>query len=128
MAGPYAGRVARLYKDAVLIAYGKNISVKMTAEAVKDSSMDHAAPELLASGNQGFTFSIDRLYVDEAYGIIITGGTTFTIIFAPSGVNAAPKVTLTGCVITSCEHSAGESGAVLEKVAGEALTCVAISS
>lgn len=128
MAGPYVGRNARFYKDGSVIAYAKSIGVRMNAEAIMDGSMDSVSPALLASGKQSYSWSCDRLYIDEAYSTLLTGGSTFTIVFAPTGTNEAPKITMTGCVITSAEHSAGESGAVMERVSGEALTCVPISS
>ncbi len=120
----FVGRTARLFKDTVVIAYGKNISVKMTAEAVKDYSMDAAAPAVLGSGKQWYTFSIERLYVDEAYLTLLLAGTTFTINFAPAGTTGTlPGVEMTLCIVTSAEHTAGESAGVLEKVSGEAKTC-----
>ncbi len=121
MPGPYVGRVARLAIGGAAVAYGKNISVKLTAEAVKDYSMDSAAPAMLASGKQTYTFSIERLYVDETYLSALLAGTPLTVAFWASGSAAGTEVTLTGAIITSAEHSAGESGGVLEKVSGEAL-------
>jgi hypothetical protein len=128
MVAPYVGRNARFYKDGVVIAYGRSISVRLSAEAIMDGSMDSKAPALLVSGKQSYGWSIDRLFIDEAYATILTGGSTFTIIFAPTGVNEAPKITLAGCIITGADHSAGESGAVLERVSGEALTCTPINA
>jgi hypothetical protein len=123
------GRNARILYGTptpVAIAYGKNITVKMSAEAIKEYSVDSASPAILASGNQTYTWSIDRLYVDETYANLLLSGTTFQIIFSPIGTPLGSHyVTLTGCIITSSEHSAGESGGVLEKLSGEALTCVA---
>lgn len=121
MTGPYLGRDARLYKNNVVIGYGKSISVKASAELIKEYSMDSLTPALVAPGKQSFTWTAEKLYVDGAWMTLLLAGTSFTIVFAPSGSSdAVPYETWTGCVVLNCERSAGETGGVIERVDGEA--------
>jgi hypothetical protein len=54
LSSPLLGRNARLYKDGVVIGYGKNISVKASAELIKEYSMD--ALTLTRSVREGARF------------------------------------------------------------------------
>ncbi len=85
MSVPVLGRNARLFKDNVAIGYGKNISVKATAEIIKDYSMDSLQPAVTGSGKQTFTWSMERLYTDDAYLTILLAGTPFDLVYAPRG-------------------------------------------
>ena len=124
---PVLGRNARLYKDGVVIGYGKNISVKGSAELIKEYSMDSLLPVIVAPGKQAFSWSAERLYVDGAWMTLLLEGTEFTIVFQPAGSYLdEPYETWSGCVVLNVERTAGETGGVLEKVDGEA-TSVAIS-
>ena len=121
MSTPVLGRNARLFKDGVVIGYGKNISVKATADLIKEYSMDSLTPAIVAAGTQTFHWSAEKLWVDNAYMTLLLAGTEFDIIFAPKGTTPGNAYTTwTDCVVLSCEHSAGENGGVLEKVSGEA--------
>ena len=65
MSTPLLGRNARLYKDGVVIGYGKNISVKASAELIKEYSMDSLTPAIVAPGKQSFKwtqYASDYLY------------------------------------------------------------------
>ncbi len=42
MSVPLLGRNAQLFKDGLVIGYGKNISVKASAELIKEYSMEFA--------------------------------------------------------------------------------------
>jgi hypothetical protein len=118
---PLLGRNARLFKDGVIIGYGKNISVKATADLIKEYSMDALTPAIVAAGKQTFHWTAEKLYVDGAYLTLLLAGTEFDIIFAPAGTTPSkPYTTWTDCVVLSVEYSAGENGGVLEKVTGEA--------
>ena len=121
MSTPVLGRNARLYKDGVAIGYGKNISVKASAELIKDYSMDALTPAVVGAGKQTFTWSAERLYIDGSFMTLLLAGTSFDIVFQPSGsYTAAPYEEWTDCVVLNVERTAGETGAVLEKVDGEA--------
>jgi hypothetical protein len=118
---PVLGRNARLYKDGVVIGYGKNIRTKASAELIKEYSMDALTPAIVAPGKQTFAWSAERLYINGAYTTLLLAGTEFDLVFQPSGsYQTAPYETWTDCVVLSVEHSAGETGGVLEKVEGEA--------
>jgi hypothetical protein len=110
-------------KAGVPIAYGKSVSVRLNAEAIKDYSMDSVSPALLESGKQSYSWSVDRVYTDETYALLLKAGTLFDIIFSPVGTPlGANYMTLHDCIITGVDHSAGESGAVSERMSGEAKT------
>ncbi len=118
---PKLGRNARLYKDGVVIGYGKNISVKASAELLKDYSMDSLTPALVAPGKQTFKWGADKLYVDGSFMTLLLNGTSFDIVFAPTGSDTdAPYEEWNDCVVLSVERTAGETGGIIEKVDGEA--------
>jgi len=118
---PVLGRNARLYKDGVVIGYGKNISVKGSAELIKEYSMDSLTPAIVAPGKQTFSWSAERLYVDGSWMTLLLAGTEFDIVFQPAGsYQSTPYETWSDCVVLNVERTAGETGGVLEKVDGEA--------
>jgi hypothetical protein len=118
---PVLGRNARLLKDGAAIGYGKNISVKASAEIIKAYSMDALTPAVTGAGKQSFTWSMERLYTDDTYIALLLAGTQFDLIFAPEGTPTNGNYeTWTNCTILSCERTAGEDGALLEKLSGEA--------
>ncbi len=73
---PSLGRNARLFYNNAAIGYGKNISVKATAEIIKDYSMDSLTPAVSGAGKQTFTWSMERLFTDEIYLALLKAGTT----------------------------------------------------
>ena len=121
-ASPVLGRNARLLKSGTPIGYGKNISVKAEAEIIKDYSMDALTPAVTGAVKQTFTWSMERLFTDETYIALLIAGTKFDLIFAPEGTptTGTEYETWTNCIILSCERTAGEDGAVLERLSGEA--------
>jgi len=121
MSTPVLGRNARLLKSGVAIGYGKNISVKASAEIIKAYSMDALTPAVTGAGKQSFTWSMERLFTDSTYIDLLLAGTSFDMIFAPEGSPLGSVYeTWTNCVILSCERTAGEDGGLLEKLSGEA--------
>ena len=54
MSTPELGRDACLFKDGVVIGYAKDISVKASADHIKEYSMDSLTPAIVASGKQTF--------------------------------------------------------------------------
>jgi hypothetical protein len=121
MSTPVLGRNARLLKGGVPIGHGKNISVKASAELIKEYSMDSLTPAVTGAGKQSFTWSMERLYTDDTYIALLLAGTQFDLLFTPEGTPTNGKEeTWTNCTILSCERTAGESGGLLEKLSGEA--------
>ncbi len=122
-ATPSLGRNARLFKSGQPIGYGKNISVKASAEIIKDYSMDALTPAVSGAGKQTFTWSMERLFTDDTYIALLTAGTKFDLVFAPTGspYEATQYETWTNCTILSCERTAGEDKAIIEKLSGEAV-------
>jgi hypothetical protein len=121
MSSPVLGRNARLYKDSVVIGYGKNISVKASAELIKEYSMDSLTPAIVAPGKQTFSWSAEKLYINGAWMTLLLAGTEFDIVFQPAGsYQTAPYETWNDCVVLNVERTAGETGGVLERVDGEA--------
>jgi hypothetical protein len=51
---PLLGRNARLYMDGVVIRRGKNISVRASADLIKEHDMDSLTPAIVALGKQTF--------------------------------------------------------------------------
>jgi hypothetical protein len=122
MSTPVLGRNARLIKGNTPIGYGKNISVKASAELIKEYSMDSLTPAVSGAGKQSFAWSMERLFTDKTYLALLIAGTSFDLIFAPEGtpIVGTQYETWHDCVILSCERTAGETGGVLEKISGEA--------
>ncbi len=60
-ATPSLGRNARLFYNNTAIGYGKKLSMKATAEIIKDYSMDALTPAVSGAGKQTFTWSVERL-------------------------------------------------------------------
>ena len=121
MSTPLLGRNARLYKDGQAVGYGKNISVHASAELIKEYSVDSLTPCIVAPGKQTFTWSAERLYIDDAWITLLLDGTEFDMVFAPAGTYPPePYETWTDCIVLSVERRAGETGGVLETVSGEA--------
>jgi hypothetical protein len=77
------GRNARLLKDVAAIGYGKNISVKASAEIIKAYSMDALTPAVTGAGKQSFTWSMERLYTDDTYIALFLAGTQFDYKLEP---------------------------------------------
>jgi hypothetical protein len=126
MSTPVLGRNARLIKGNTPIGYGKNISVKASAELIKEYSMDSLTPAVSGAGKQSFAWSMERLFTDKTYLALLIAGTSFDLIFAPEGtpIVGTQYEPWHDCVILSCERTAGESGGVLEKISGEAASVV----
>ena len=126
MSTPLLGRNARLYRGGSPIGYCKNISVKASAELIKEYSMDSLTPAVIGAGKQSFAWSAERLFTDATYLDLLIAGTSFDLIFAPEGtpIVGTQFETWHDCVILSCERTAGESGGVLEKISGEAASVV----
>ena len=121
MSTPVLGRNARLLKGGAPIGHGKNISIKASAELIKEYSMDSLTPAVTGAGKQSFTWSMERLYTDDTYIALLLAGTQFDLLFTPEGTPTNGKEeTWTNCTILSCERTAGESGGLLEKLSGEA--------
>ena len=122
MSTPLLGRNARLYKDGDPIGFCKNISVKASAELIKEYSMDSLVPAVIGAGKQSFTWSAERLFTDDTYVALLLAGTQFDLVFNPDGTpqDADLAETWTNCTILSCERTAGETGGLLEKISGEA--------
>ena len=121
MSTPLLGRNARLYKDGVVIGYGKNISVKASAELIKEYSMDSLTPAIVAPGKQSFKWTAEKLYISGEWMTLLLAGTEFNLVFAPTGSDVAtPYEEWDNCVVLSVERTAGEAGGVIEKVEGEA--------
>jgi hypothetical protein len=121
MSTPVLGRNARLLKGSVAIGYGKNISVKASAEIIKEYSMDSLTPAVTGAGKQSFTWSMERLFTDKTYIALLLAGTQFDLVFAPEDTpTSGNEETWENCTILSCERTAGESGGLLEKLSGEA--------
>ena len=123
MSAPVLGRNARLYKDGVVIGYGKNIRVKAAAELIKEYSMDALTPCIVAPGKQSFNWEADKLYINGAWMTLLLAGTEFDLVFQPAGTyTSVPYETWNDCVVLNVERTAAEAGGVLEKVSGEATT------
>jgi len=66
------------FKDGTVIGYAKDISVKASADLIKEYSMDSLSPAIVAPGKQTFTWSAEKLYIDGAYMTLLLNGTEFT--------------------------------------------------
>jgi hypothetical protein len=75
---PVLGRNARLKQGTTEIGYGKNISVKASAEIIKDYSMDALTPAVSGAGKQTFTWSMERLFTDATYLTV-----DYTVVLSP---------------------------------------------
>ena len=94
MSVPVLGRNARLYKDGVVIGYGKNVRVKAAAELIKEYSMDALTPCIVAPGKQSFNWEADKLYIDGAWMTLLLAGTEFDLVFQPAGTYTSVPLSL----------------------------------
>lgn len=122
---PIIGRSARLYigqTSGTPVGYGTNITMKAAAAIDKVYSMDSLTPAVIGAGSQTYTWTCDRLYTtDGSWLLKLISGTIFSMLFVPLGTGEGPPYTTqTGCVVLNYEISAGITGAVLQKVSGEA--------
>jgi hypothetical protein len=102
MSTPILGRNARLLKSGVSIGHGKNISLKASAELIKEYSMDSLTPAVTGAGKQSFTWSMERLFTDKTYIALLLAGTKFDLVFAPEGTPTnGNEETWTNCTILS---------------------------
>lgn len=124
MSAPVVGRNARLYKDGVVIAYGKNINVRaVTTPGWKEYSMDSLEPALTGPGQVGYAFTLERLYTDGALMDLFKAGTVFQLVFQPAGTYlSAPYETWNDCVLTNVTRKAGLEGGIIETIEGTATT------
>lgn len=115
------GRDARLFKGAVEIGNGKNISTKSSAEIIKVYTMDSLAPAVTGAGKQSFSWSAERLFTGPEYIKLLLAGTKFDLVFAPDGDDEGDFIeTWKNCTILNRECKAGESDGLMESVSGEA--------
>jgi hypothetical protein len=117
------GRNARIYVGSTVVGFVRNITGGASAEAVKDYSMDQAAPAILGSGNQTFTWSAEMLYSENSVFLSkLLAGTTFTLgFFSNTTPGVAPYETWTGCVVLKWDKKAGMTGGIVSSVSGEAI-------
>lgn len=116
------GRSARIYVGSTVVGFAKNISGGATAEAVKDYSMDSAAPAFLESGNQTFTWNAEMLYSENDFLTKLLAGTTFTLsFFSNTSPGVAPYEVWTGCIVLKWDKKAGLTGGTITSVSGEAI-------
>jgi hypothetical protein len=123
-ATPVIGRNARLYKNGTVIAYGKAINVRgITTPGWKEYSMDSLEPALTGPGAVGYAFTIERLYTNGEFMDLFEAGTTFQMVFQPSGTyKTVPYETWNDCVITNVTRKAGLEGGVIETIEGQTTT------
>jgi hypothetical protein len=121
---PLIGRNARLYKNGVVIAYGKSINVRaITAPGWKEYSMDSLEPALQGPGAVGYAFTIERLYTNGEFMDLFITGTTFDMVFQPTGAyKTAPYETWNDCIITNVSRKAGLEGGIIETIEGQTTT------
>ena len=123
MSTPIVGRSGKILKDSVPIGYCRGVTTTFTAEAVKDYSLDDVAPAVLETGNQTYTVSIEKLFVDSEYANLLLNGTKFDIELGPKGTTppGEPKITLNDVVMTSWKIETPKmTGAVIENIEAEA--------
>jgi len=119
---PKIGRNARLVKDGVVIGLGRNIRTETSAESNEGHSMDSVKPAFSEPGNQTFSWSAEKFYVDGAYLTLLLNGTKFALVFAPTGSpTTAPYETWTGCYLTNVGRDAGMKDGIIEQLKGKAL-------
>ena len=118
---PVLGRDARLFKDGVEIGYGKNITTEADAEEIKVYSMDSLQPAITATGKQSFKWSMDRLFTDKTYIVLLKAGTPFDLVFAPEGDDEGDTIeTWKNCRVLHRGTKTGEDDGVLENISGSA--------
>ena len=124
MSTPIIGRNAKIEKDGVRIAFAKGVTVSCSADEIKDYSLNRVAPAVLVAGNQSYTFTIDRIYIDNTYADLYKAGTPFDLAFLPSGTTSigSLKELLEDCVILKWQNKWDMGTIVLESVNGSAKT------
>ena len=122
---PYSARNAVIKYGGTTIAYGRNITIGITGDIIKDWSMDALSPAILEYGNQSYPISIEHMFVDKEYANLILAGTKVSVLCMPMGTatGAAKAILCKNAVLSGVEITmTRDGGAVIEGIAGEGLS------
>ncbi len=132
LGGPVLGKTCVVEIGTTKVAKGRNFSLGITQELIKEYSMDQVSPEILDLGDQTYPFTIERMWVDSSYINLFINQTVTgcTIDFYPAGTaTSQDKYTLANCLFSRWNLSADRQGAELERIEGEGKTLtVGVSS
>jgi len=121
MSTPLLGVDAVVQKDGSDIGHAKGVTVSLSVDLIKDYVLGSKTPAVLAAGNQSFSVSIEKMYVDNTYAQDVLNGTEVSIVVRPAGTGSGkPEITLSNVVFNSWELSVAQDGVVMESVEGEA--------
>jgi hypothetical protein len=109
------------------VAFAKSIKVDVSADLLKEHSMDEPDALFVESGNQTYAFSCSKVVGDHAMLTLLLDGTKFDAEFTITGsTGVPPSIKLTDCVITKYSVSTGETGGAISDVSGEATSITVV--
>jgi len=121
MSTPLVGSEAVILKDGTEIGYAKGVTIGIDVDLIKEYVMGSTTPAVLKAGNKSFSFSIEKMFIDNSFINDILNGSTVTIVVRPAGTGAnLPEITLTNAIFTSWELSIEQDGVIMESIGGEA--------
>jgi len=121
MSSPGFGVDAVVQLDGQDIGQAKGVTVGISVDKIKEYVIGSKTPAVLGSGNQTYTVSIEKLFIDNTYADNVLNGTEVNIVIRPLGTGSGkPEITLSNVVFNSWELSITQDGVVAESVEGEA--------
>jgi len=122
LTGPVAGRLAVLKIGGVAVGKLRNVRIQMSKDIIKDYSMDQVNPEIFYPGEETYTFTAEKLWVDSVWVNSVIGqpDSGYTIEVYPEGTSSgSPKISLGNAIFTRWSVQNAMDGAAIENVEGE---------
>lgn len=102
--------------DGTAVGYAKTITIGVSADLIKQHTMDSQDPAILKTGNRSYPISIDKLFIDSTHINQVTAGTAINLVVTPSG---GDTYTVDSVILNNWELSISDPGALMSKVSGE---------
>lgn len=120
MSTPIMGRIATVFYNAVEIGYAKGCNIEVTADLIKDYKLGSDQPQILEAGNKSYKATIDKMYIDATYRVLLLAGTKVTLKIRPKGTGGGlPEQQLANFVFSAARQTATQDGIWLENITGE---------
>jgi len=117
---PVLGKDAVIQVDSEDVGYAKGVTVGIDVDLIKEYKIGSNTPAVLEPGNQSFSVSIDKMWIDKTYADKVLGGTKVSVVVRPEGTGSGKtEITINNVVLNSWELSIDQDGVVMESVEGE---------
>ena len=120
MSSPVLGKDAVIQIDSEDVGYAKGVSVSVDRDTVKEYKIGSDKPAVLEPGNQTFSVSINKMWIDKTYVEKVLNGTKVSVVIRPEGTGSGKtEITVSNVVFKSWELTIDQDGVVMESVEGE---------